>query len=93
VLIDALRDEAWQVRNGAAEGVARFGPDAKEAVPVLIERLDELFCMCEALAALGRIGPDAKPAVPAIREILLRKNPWTDRRTALFALQNIEREL
>jgi HEAT repeat protein len=64
----ADRDADDRVRRRAAEALAKFGPDAKEAVPALI-KLFAAFdpatrqTVCETL---GRIGPEAKDAVPAL---------------------------
>ena len=48
--------------------LSRIGPPAKDAVPLLIERLDDPDedVRQAAARALGQIGPAAAPAVPAL---------------------------
>ena len=72
----------------AAELLGRIGPEARQAVPALIEAVkapDPVLCAC-AVEALGKIGPDAKQAIPAIVErlgdhrrakALLEPHRWT----------------
>jgi HEAT repeat protein len=51
--------------------LGKIGPEAREAVPTLIELLKnkEGNDYRNAAIALGRIGPDAKTALPALREL------------------------
>ncbi|MEW6567649.1 MAG: HEAT repeat domain-containing protein [Chloroflexota bacterium] len=72
LLVEALKDEYWRVRAGAASAIASIGPAAKDAVPALIEALgDEHHWVREAAAsALGSIGPEAKDAIQALIEAL-----------------------
>src|SRR5262249_42957712 len=54
------------VRRFAAESLAKFGPVAREAIPVLIQtlRTDADFGICLAVSgALAAIGADAVPAL------------------------------
>jgi HEAT repeat protein len=72
-LIKALREEDDDyVKERMIRTLALFGPDAKEAVPVLLDilRKDPSFNM--AFAAIGRIGADAKEAAPVLVEVLKR---------------------
>ncbi len=64
--ITALRDRSGRERRRAVRALAHLGPDAKAAVPDLIDALrrgDDLV-----IDALARIGPDAAPAVPLLAE-------------------------
>jgi HEAT repeat protein len=56
-------------RYNAASLLGRFGPEAKAAVPDLVELLSDrtTIVRCYAAEALGRIGPEAKGAVPNLR--------------------------
>lgn len=70
-LVKALREEEDDyVKERMVRTLALFGPDAKEAAPVLLDivRKDPSFNF--ALAALGRIGADAKEAGPVLVEAL-----------------------
>ncbi|MBZ5626408.1 MAG: HEAT repeat domain-containing protein [Acidobacteriia bacterium] len=61
-LIEALKNNDGGVRDGAVRALADFGPDAKAAVPPLIELMkdnDDFF----AGDALGSIGAEAVPAL------------------------------
>ena len=63
---------SWDPAAHAAELLGRIGPEARQAVPALMEAMkapDSVLCAC-AIEALGEIGPDAKQAIPAIVERL-----------------------
>jgi hypothetical protein len=81
-------DSAVQAQG--AYGLSRLGPEARAAVPALIEALTgkETLVRAHAALALGRIGPDAHAAVPALAD-LLRDPEWTVRRQAALALGRI----
>ena len=70
-LADALRQGGAFERAHAARTLARFGPQATDAVPALMRALDDPSPVVRgaAIAALGRIGPKAKAAVPALAGI------------------------
>jgi HEAT repeat protein len=86
-LIRALRQERPKVRRSAANGAAQIGPEAKAAVPALIDlfeagdvaygvvatpfTLQQVREANLALLALSAIGADARAAVP----VILRKFP------------------
>ncbi len=69
-LIEALKHP--QVRARAAAIIARIGPPAKDAVPALIEALDDANSetRIEVLLALGAIGSGAEVAVPEVTRAL-----------------------
>lgn len=61
----------WIARQAAAQGLAKTGPAAQSAVPVMIEavRKDSSPAVRRYVAeALGRIGTGAKDAIPALTE-------------------------
>jgi HEAT repeat protein len=67
-LVDALNADSAQLKINAALALARFGPEARAAVPGLIRALKDNQDLDRfhriAAEALGKIGPDAKAAVP-----------------------------
>ena len=72
-----LSEEAAKPQQ-AADRLAALGPDAVEAVPSLIDCLDDddVKTACKAAYALGQIGiPAAKAAVPNLHSMLKRKEP------------------
>jgi hypothetical protein len=77
-LIHALRDPNPDVRNHAAQAIARMGPPAKAAVPELIIALQDSDWNVRrsAARALGQIGEGAQAAVPALIEVI--RNPASD---------------
>jgi adenylate cyclase len=70
-LADALQQGGAFDRARAARTLARFGPQAADAVPALVRALDDPSRVVRgaAIAALGRIGPKAKAAVPALANV------------------------
>jgi HEAT repeat protein len=90
-LADADADE--RVRRRAAEALAKFGPDAKEAVPALAKLLAAhdpatRQMVCETL---GRIGPGAKDALPALLAVF-EDGPTEVREAAIRACGRIGRD-
>lgn len=69
-LIEAL--EVQEVRARAAAIIARIGPEAKAAVPALIDALDDpdAATRSEVLLALAAMGPDARPAASVVIKCL-----------------------
>lgn len=67
-----LLDEPSAMRRTAAELMVRFGPQAKSAVPGLIQLLqvNDPDTRLAAVQALGAIGREAKDAVPALKKLL-----------------------
>jgi HEAT repeat protein len=73
LLAKALAHELPHARSEAAIGLARIGPDAADAVPILVRRLagESGEPEKQMIVALGRIGgPDARPAIPLLRAAL-----------------------
>jgi HEAT repeat protein len=91
VVIPALI-EVLKTNGGAVQAIGAFGPQAKDAVPALIDALQD-EAPYGAVDALGAIGPDAKDALPALRA-LLRKSKDDDelRGTINEAIQKIRVE-
>ncbi len=85
--------EARVVRYRAIEGYRVLGAAAKASVPWLIECLSsepDPAVRADVAAALGWIGPEARAAIPALLKATNDPDPDL-RRSALFALANIER--
>lgn len=63
---EALENADINIRRAAARALGEIGPGAKDAVPELIEALNDDDIDLIALWALGCIGPGARAAAPAI---------------------------
>jgi HEAT repeat protein len=63
-LIEALDDDDPEVRRYSAFALSLLGPLADDAVPKLIERLEDARMGYMAARALGAIGPGAKRSIP-----------------------------
>jgi thioredoxin-like negative regulator of GroEL len=70
-LADALQQGGAFKRARAARTLARFGPQAADAVPALVRALDDPSPVVRGavITALGKIGPKAKAAIPALADI------------------------
>jgi len=77
-IIKALEYEDTYVRDSAAEALGEIGPDAKNAIPTLIDLLQdrEVYVRKSAANALGEIGPYANEAVPALITALEDEDSW-----------------
>jgi hypothetical protein len=86
-LNQALSSSEWQEREKAAIAIAKIGPEAKAAIPVLMERLDDEDWQVRKAAAdaLANLEPEAKKAVPALTA-MLRDEEWQVRKSAAYAL-------
>jgi TolB-like protein/DNA-binding SARP family transcriptional activator/cytochrome c-type biogenesis protein CcmH/NrfG len=71
VLADTLRHGDVTERRLAIQALGRFGSAAADAVPALIETLDDdtTWMRKDAVFALGKIGPPAEAAIPALTAI------------------------
>lgn len=65
------------MRGAAMIALAKLGPDAEEAIPVLVTWLDSHRAGHRMLAAqtLGKIGPAARVAIPALTETV-KDSDW-----------------
>ena len=91
-LIRELQDTDSDVRSIAAVTLGEIGPEAEEAVPILIKLLQdqdaEGFVRANAATALGKIGEGASKAVPALINALEDQDEWV-RASAAMALGEI----
>jgi HEAT repeat protein len=84
-----LHDPNPTTQAQGAYGLGRLGPEARSAVPSLIEALKkDPPVRRNAALALGEIGPDARAAVPALCEAL-KDSEWMVRWQAAQALGTI----
>lgn len=67
---EALKSADLNIRRDAARALGEIGPGAKDAVPELVEVLDDTDTDLIAVWALGQIGPAAIAAAPAIKRWL-----------------------
>jgi HEAT repeat protein len=67
---EALKSPEVDVRRAAARALGEIGPGAKDAVPELVEALDDTDTDLIAVWALGQIGPAAIAAAPAMKRWL-----------------------
>jgi len=91
-LIRELQDADSDVRSNAAMALGEIGPEAKDAVPTLIQLLQnedaEGFVRANAALALGQIGKGAEDAVPVLIQALRDQDKYV-RRDAAGALEEI----
>jgi HEAT repeat protein len=91
-VIDALSSYSAEARITAALALSKYGKEAVEAVPALIQNLhyETTSDVREAAAiALGRLGPDARNAVPDLIDMLQNDNSVNVRSAAAEALGQI----
>jgi hypothetical protein len=74
---EALKSPDINIRREAARALGEIGPGAKDAVPELIEALDDEDMDLITVCALGRIGPAARAAAPAITQWLKKIDSWS----------------
>jgi HEAT repeat protein len=72
-----MKDHDGKVRLGALAALEQIGPEAKAAVPALVDAMKDHDGKVRlgALAALEKIGPEAKAAVPALVDAMKERNP------------------
>lgn len=71
-------DGSALVRSKAAAALGRIGPDAKAAVPALVEALKDNSIRTDAATALGEIGGAAKDALPALEAAVAERGVQRD---------------
>ena len=71
---EALKNPDVNIRREAAGALGEIGPGAVDAVPELIEALNDEDIDLIAVWTLDRIGPAAIAAAPAIRQRLEKVN-------------------
>jgi HEAT repeat protein/WD40 repeat protein len=70
-LVDALKDpKNFQYQRMIISALGEIGPEAKTAVPLLVNMLKDEFHKFQVVEALAGIGPGAEPAVPLLIEDL-----------------------
>src|ERR1019366_2860373 len=85
-LVRNLKDPDVAVRQAAARALGNYGAVAKDAVPALIECLNDDALVDMAAWSLGEIGPDARDAVPQLI-VLARPGAGRCRQTVLNAIE------
>jgi HEAT repeats len=80
--IKALKDPSSRTRADAAATLTHIGPEAKAAIPALVEVLKDTDAQVrvQASLALGAIG---KPAIPALIDATRQKNKYLQMGAAL----------
>jgi len=88
-----LQDADAKARVGAASALARLGPRAAPAVPLLIGALTDRdkLVRTQSIAALGKIGPGAAAALPALAR-LVEDDDWATRNLAMAAAAAIQQQ-
>lgn len=81
-------NEARLASYDAARALGALGPDAREAVPDLMQAAQDADLRSDAIEALGDIGPDATVAVPLLRAAVRDRYDFV-RRSAAEALEKI----
>jgi HEAT repeat protein len=74
VLADAWKGQNVYVRRAVADALGSIGPEAKEAIPALLEwiKADEPYAQ-RAAQALNKISPEPKVFVPAAIEVITKR--------------------
>jgi HEAT repeat protein len=78
-LVRLLAHPDADIQIMAIQALARIGPDAEPAIPILLSYLQaggvNPRIKVEVIAALGSIGPAARPAVPFLLRIVTNPSP------------------
>jgi HEAT repeat protein len=90
-LTEAIKNQDNNVRQQALAQMARFGRDAKDAVPQVVEALKDPAddVRFEAILVLSEIGNTAKGAVPMLRKMIEQGDL---KEAAIWAVKQIEGE-
>ena len=90
-LIAGLDHPPWSARRDAAERLAATGSDGREAVPRLVESLQDVQPEVRRASAraLGAVGSGSEEAVSNLVEAL-RDEDWVVRREAALSLQALQ---
>lgn len=91
IVILSNQSSNYTQRLAAIEIIAKSGPKADEAVPTVIENLDNTdnWVREQSAWALGEIGSTAQPAVQKLCDMLKGNGTVRERRNAAEALQKI----
>ncbi len=83
-VVDGIHDGE---RQQALSILKNIGPEATEAVPILIQTLDDKqYLRDRAIETLQAIGPGAKDAIPALLHVLAEGNTTSNAEQALAAI-------
>lgn len=87
-----LRRPNREYRYAATVALRERGPAAREALPDLIESLNDTYFMVQmgAVKAIGQLGTKAKPAAAALIRLLEQTTDETLRSAIVLALQRLE---
>jgi HEAT repeat protein len=83
-----LQDES--LSRSTARALGRIGAPAKDAIPVLIQRLDEKNFRSAALVGLSSFGPLAAEALPQLKS-LAATSDWDTRYEIQQTIESIEK--
>ena len=90
VLIESLHSEDGNTRNRALSFIGSRGPEAKAAVPALIDNLENGLMVELTLHVIGKIGTNAVEAIPVLfKSITAYPRQPATRHCAAQALVNI----
>lgn len=83
--IDAATDPEEDIREWSMEGLAKFGPESRDAIPVVLELLKDKELCRLAVETLGKIHREPETCVPALLHFLessnqREKSNWREKR-------------
>ena len=86
-LMKKMKDKDTDLRRQAAQELSELGPEAKEALPLLIQGLkdSDLFVRRFSAKAIGKIGPEASSALTALRSVALNPKETKEVQEAAIA--------